>query len=220
MTNDCRTIPDNLNDPIAQVGALITGSDAVDISGATMTAGVQGWNILIKTAAPAVQNPRLKTTVGLYLDIDGRAQNNAIGGPRLGADTVYALVRENGSWRLTKEVLNAKNNIFEVAPTGASYSITAEGYVLNIPFAEAAQRAPAYWKTGVAVEDIKQLSVDYAPEVGMSCAPVLAAKPVFISMDRLAQIAAGAIVIAVAAVIIWKRIKNKKEKYDLQEKSH
>ena len=218
MADDCRNISDNLNDQVAQSGVLIAGSDAVDISGASMTAGGNGWSVLVKTAAPAQQNPRLATTVALYLDVDGRPENNAIGGPRLGADTVYALVYDNGAWRLTKEVLNVKTNVFEVAPTVGTYSIAAQGYVLNIPYAEVPKNASAYWKTGVAVKDAGRLTVDYAPDVGMSCAPVLASEGrVYIPMDRLAEIVAGAIVIIIAAMLIWKR-SHKKEKYDQQTK--
>lgn len=218
MPNDCRIILDNISDQVAQVGSLIVGSDAVDISGATMTAGDEGWNILVKTVDSAVQNPRLATTVALYFDVDGRSSNNAVGGPRLGADTVYALVRENNSWRMTKEVLNTKSNVFEVIPTSGSYVITNEGYVFNIPYAEVAKTDAAYWKAGVAVQDITQLSVDYVPNVGLSCAPTLA--PVdrtYISMDQLAQVTAGAIVIAVVTMLILKWFKNKK-KYDHTKK--
>jgi hypothetical protein len=219
MADDCRIINDGVNDLTAQAGALIKGSDAVDISGATMTTGVNGWYTIIKTVSPALQHPRLATTVALYLDVDGRASNNAVAGPRLGADTVYAMVNENGSWRMTKEALNTNSNVFEVAPTQATYQIVPEGYVINIPYSEVPKNAPAFWKVGVAVKDTGRLTVDYVPDVGMNCAPVLTAEPAVISMDRLVQIAAGAIVIILVAVLIWKKL-HKKKKYDQQTQPH
>jgi len=57
--SDCRLVLDNLSDMASLQGSLMTGSDAVDISGAQMTAGSAGWQVVVKTVSPAQQNPRL-----------------------------------------------------------------------------------------------------------------------------------------------------------------
>jgi len=220
--NDCRLVLDNLNDMVSLQGPLITGSDVVDISGAQMSQGADGWKVVINTVSPAQQDPRLQVTAALYLDVDGRMENNAAAGPRLGADTVYGIVYNAGAWKLTREQIDKTLNAFQTVPTKATYSIAPGGYTLNIPYAEVPKTAPSYWKVGVAEKDAARLTVDYAPDAGMSCAPSLA------PANRIADLAAkakylwnmgvgddvfvGAVVIAALIVIFfkWKKKRNKK----------
>lgn len=219
---DCRLVLDNLSDMVSLHGSLITGSDVVDISGAKMSAGVDGWQVDIKTVNPALQNPRLSVSVALYLDVDGRMENNATIGPRLGADTVYGIVSGAGKWKITKEQMNVAANGFETVSTKATYSINNDGYTLNIPYSEVAKDAPAYWKVGVGVSDATRLTVDYAPDSGMTCTPSLAPKNNLANLAVRAkyawntglgdQVFVGTVVIAALVVIFfrWKKAKNKK----------
>jgi len=222
---DCRLVLDNISDMASLQGPLITGSDVVDISGAQMVAGVDGWKILINTVDPAAQNPRLQVTAALYLDVDGRMDNNAAAGPRLGADTVYGIVYNAGGWKMTREQLDKAVNAFETMPTKATYSVGDSGYVLNIPYSEVPKTAPAYWKVGVAEKDATRLTVDYAPDNGMSCAPTLAPKnglaefavhaKYLWNMGLGDELIAGAVVMA-ALIVVFFKLKKAKNKNDLK----
>ena len=222
---DCRLILDNISDMVSLQGPLITGSDAVDISGAQMVAGVDGWKVSINTVDPAAQNPRLQVTAALYLDVDGRMDTNAAAGPRLGADTVYGIVYNAGAWKITREQLDKAVNAFETVPTKATYSIDNNGYKLEIPYSEVPKTAPAYWKVGIAEKDATRLTVDYAPDSGMSCAPVLAPKngladfavhaKYLWNMGLGDELIAAAVVIA-ALVVVFFKLKKAKKKNDLK----
>jgi hypothetical protein len=227
---DCRLILDNISDMASLKGSLVTGSDAVDISAAQMTAVADGWQIAIKTVAPAQQNPRLSVSVALYLDVDGRMENNATVGQRLGADMVYGIAYDAGAWKMMREQMNVAENGFETVPTKATYSINNDGYTLNIPYSEVPKTAPAYWKVGVAEKDATRLTVDYAPDSGMACTPSLAPRN---NLAELAvrfknawntglsdQVFVGAVAIAALAVIFYRWKKNKKKKHDLQTQHH
>jgi hypothetical protein len=216
--SDCRFILDNLNDQVAVSGPLITGSDVVDLSGAEMVAGTDAWQVKIKTVNPALQHPRLSTTVALYLDSDGRYDNNAQSGPRLGADQVYGIVSTGDGWQITREVFIPANSEFVTRPTQAKYSFENNAYVLTIPFAELPKDAKAYWRAGVAVKDNDRLTVDYVPDGGFSCAASLvAANPLavkaksFIDSGWAGKIAIYAVVIIALGVIFLMKRKNKKK---------
>jgi len=217
---DCRFILDNLNDFSSLQGSLVTGSDVVDISGAEMIAGDNSWKVLIKTMNPAQKNPRLEVSVALYLDVDGRMDNNATAGPRLGADTVYGIVSKGGDWKITREAFKKDENSFLTVSTKATYAIGNDGYTLEIPYAELPKTSLAYWKVGVAEKDSSHLTVDYAPDAGLSCVPALAPKS---GMDAALSkakglwssggsdlVIAGAFVIAALLVIFFKWKKKRK----------
>jgi len=221
--SDCRLILDNISDMASLKGPLVTGSDAIDISSAQMALGADGWKVLIKTVAPAVQNPRLSVTVALYLDVDGRMENNATVAPGLNADTIYGLSYNAGAWKLIKEtVTDAKANAFTLVPTKATYSIGADGYTLNIPYAEVAKTAPAYWKAGIVSGDAARLTVDYVPDTAMACTPSLAPRnglADFVTRAKNAwnmglndEVFVGAVVLAALVVVFykWKKARNKK----------
>ena len=227
---DCRLVLDNLSDMASLRGPLVTGSDVVDISGAQMAAGAIGWQIMIKTVSPAQQNPRLSVSVALYLDVDGRMDNNATAGPRFGADTVYGIAYNGGQWKISREVFNPQQNAFLLQPTKATYSMNNDGYTLNIPYSEVAKTAPTYWKVGVGVSDATRLTVDYAPDSGMACTPALAPKNNLAALATRAkyawnmglgdQVFVGAVVLAALLVIFFKWKKAKKKKHDLQTQHH
>jgi hypothetical protein len=220
--SDCRFILDNVSDMSAQSGSLVTGSDAIDISGAQMIKGADGWQLLVKTVDPAQQNPRLSVSVALYLDVDGRMDNNATAGPRLGADTVYGIVSGKDGWKITRETMNVVENGFKTASTQATFSVASDGYTINIPYSEVAKDTPAYWKAGVAEGDASRLTIDYVPDIGLSCTPSMAPK------NGLADLAVrtktvldsglrdilvvAAVVIAAAIVVFLKWKKNRKNK--------
>jgi len=216
---DCRLVLDNISDMNSLQGSLVTGSDAVDISGAQMSQETEGWRVVIKTVSPAQQNPRLQVSVALYLDVDGRMENNATAGPRLGADTVYGIVSSSSGWKAVREQMSVADNAFYAVSTEATYSINNDGYTLNIPYSEVPKTAPVYWKVGVAEKDATRLTVDYAPDTGMSCAPGLAPSNGLGSLAARAKyswnmglndmVVAGAVVIAALAVILyrWKKAK-------------
>ena len=218
---DCRLILDNLNDYVSFQGPLVTGSDVIDISGAQMIFGADGWRILIKTVSPAQQNPRFSVSVALYLDIDGRMDNNATAGPRLGSDTVYGIAYRDGQWKISKEVFYPQQNAFLLEPTNATYSINNDGYTLNVPYSEISKTASAYWKVGVAEKDATHLTVDYAPDSGMACTPSLSSKNGLADLATHAkylwnmglgdQVFAGMVVIAALLVIFfkWKKAKSR-----------
>ena len=219
---DCRLVLDNLSDMVSLHGSLVAGSDVVDISGAKMTAGADGWQVVVKTVNPALQNPRLSVSVALYLDVDGRMENNATAGPRLGADTVYGIAYNVGVWKIVREQMNVAANGFETVATKATYSINNDGYTLNVPYSEVDKTAPAYWKVGVGVSDATRLTVDYAPDSGMACTPSLAPKNDLAALASRAkyawntglgdQVIIGAVAIVALVVIFfrWKKVKNKK----------
>jgi hypothetical protein len=217
--SDCRFILDNLNDQVAVTGKLITGSDVIDISGAQMTAGADSWQVKISTAGPAFEHPRLPATVALYLDSDGRFENNAALGPRLGADEVYGQASSATGWRTVKEIFIPNKNAFIEQPTEAKFTFENNAYVLNIPFSELPKDAKAYWRVGIGIKDGDNLTVDYAPDSGYSCATALvAANPVAVKVkswlqsEWIWQAAIYAVVIIALAVIFWLKRKNKKKK--------
>src|SRR5512133_3902773 len=219
---DCRFILDNLNDSAAMTGPLVTGSDAVDISGAQMVAGPDGWVITISTVNPAQQNPRLRVFVALDMDVDGRADNNVLTGPQAGADTVYGIVYGGGAWTLNREQMDRGTKIFAEVQTKATYSIDAKGYTLKIPYAEVPQAAPAYWKVNVAERDAARVTIDYVPDAGLSCTPSLAPKNDLPSLAARTkyllktglgdQLLIGAVVLGalIEIFIKLKKIRNKK----------
>jgi hypothetical protein len=218
---DCRFILDNVSDMAAQSGLLVTGSDAIDISGAQIIQSADGWQLLVKTVNPAQQNPRLSVSVALYLDVDGRMDNNATAGPRLGADTVYGIASGNDGWKITREIMNVKENGFKTMSTKATYSVTKDGYAINIPYSEVAKDAPAYWKAGVAEGDASRLTVDYIPDIGLSCTPSLAPKNGLANLASQTKtvldsgwrdiLVVAAVVIAAAIVVFlkWKKAKSR-----------
>lgn len=223
--SDCRLVLDNLNDYASLEGSLVTGSDVVDIAQAQMTPGDSGWKIEIKPVAPAQQNPRLQVSVAVYVDADGRMENNATVGPRMGADTVYGIVSGKDGWKITREQMDVNQNGFVTVATKATFNVGAEGYSIVIPYDELPKTAPAYWKAGAGEKDATRLTVDYVPDAGMACTPSLAhPNPLvlwasraknFLYSDALNQLIAVAFVIAAVGVVIWRR-KGHKKKDDLQ----
>lgn len=224
--SDCRLVLDNINDYSSLEGALITGSDVVDISSAQMTQETDGWKVFIKTVSPAQQNPRLEVSVALYLDVDGRMDNNATAGPRLGADTVYGIVSKDGGWKITREGMKKDENAFLTVPTKAMHEVLNDGYVLNIPYNELPKTTLAYWKVGVAEKDAGRLTVDYVPDVGLSCVPSLAAKSNVSQLVTKAKgfwvnggsdiVMVGVFVIAALLVIFFRWNKKRKQPHDFQ----
>jgi hypothetical protein len=166
---DCRFILDNLTDYAAVSGKLLVGSDAVDIAEARMVAGADAWRVTIKTVAPTQQNPRYEVSAVLYLDRDGKMENNANRGPRLGADTVYGVVKNQTGWQITKEALDVGINSYVTTPTRASFEINPDGYVITIPFSELPREDKALWRVGVGVKNGDSLTADYAPDSGYLC---------------------------------------------------
>jgi hypothetical protein len=219
MPEACRNITDPPNDLVQQAGQLLTGSATVDITGAQFASGAGGWTLTAQTALPTQQNPVGKVTVGLYVDSDGRSENNAPVGPRLGADTVFAAVFENKAWRVTKETFT-QNVGWKVADTKATFVVNDHGYTMTVPTVELAANAKAYWRVGVSVADAatKSSSLDYAPDVGLSCTPTLGtaesaivdvpvAGPPVLSGETMAKIVAGALVLIALGVLIWSKLK-------------
>jgi hypothetical protein len=217
--NDCRLALDNLNDQSAVEGQLITGSDAIDVSGAQMTPLDDHWQVRINTVNPAPQNPRLSVSAALYLDADGRFENNAAAGTRLGADQVYGIVSGPDGWKFTREMFDPGVNGFVTAKTGATFSFEDNAYVIDIPYAELPREAKAHWRAGIAVKDGNSLAVDYVPDGGYSCAAALIAPNPWIlkaqelyRSDVFREAALFSIVIIALAVIFWRKRKNRNKR--------
>jgi hypothetical protein len=216
--SDCRFLLDNLNDHQPIQGKLMTRSGIVDISGAEMRAGDSAWKVRITTVGPALQHPALETSVALYLDIDGRYENNAAAGFRLGADQVYGIVSRKEGWQVSREVFVPASNKFVAEKTSVSYSFEQNAYVLEIPFSELPKDAKAFWRVGAAERDNDQITADYAPDGGFSCAVGLASPPnpwLAKAKDTAfgwpGKIALLAVVIMALAVLFWRKRKKGKE---------
>ena len=219
---DCRLILDNLNDYVSLAGPLVTGSDVIDISGAQMAAAASGWQVTVSTVAPAQQNPRLPTTIIAYLDVDGRADNNATSGLTAGADTAFEIVYAGGGWHVFRGQIDHATGTITTVPTNATYSISAKDYTLNIPYAEVPKTAPAYWRVAATEADSSRRTIDYAPDAGMACTPSLAPKNSWTALALRVktlwnsglsdQVLVGVVVLAALLVVLWRWIKSKKEK--------
>ena len=212
---DCRFILDNISDYYAEQGKLIVGSEVVDISAAEMRAGDSSWTIKISTVNPALQHPAVQTKVALYLDTDGRFENNGVSGALMGADQVYGFVSQpDGSWKAGREAFDFNRNEFADYKTNAKLSFESNAYVIEIPFGELPKDSKAYWRVMASERDGANMTADYAPDSGFSCAPSLAAQPnPFLSQAKdwvfgwPGRIALWVVVILALAVIFWKRKK-------------
>lgn len=219
---DCRFILDNLNDYASQIGPLVTGSDVVDISGAQMTPGADGWQVVVKTVSPAQQNPRLAVSAAVFIDVDGRTANNVADGPAAGADTVYSVTYGAGHWAVAREVMSADGSGLQAFPTKTTYTVTGAGYTLDIPYSEVAKTAPAYWRVGVIEKDAARTTVDYAPDGGYSCTPSIAPANAWVKFAGRVKtlmnsnagdgLIAGAVVLAALVVLFWRWTKRRKNK--------
>ncbi len=222
---DCRNIVDPKDDLQPLAGGLLKGSTAMDIASASFVPGSEGWDLRITTANVTPQYPVGEVTVGLYLDRDGRTDNNAPIGLRLGADSVLALVWKDQSWRVTSEAF-VPNEGWKIRETKATFAAESNGYTIHIPYAELSREPQAHWRAGIAVTvpEERLSSFDFAPDAGLSCAPTIGeAKttgivdvPVggsaLIPGDVLAKIIAAVLVTLLIVVLLSRKFRTIKDK--------
>lgn len=210
---DCRFILDNISDYSALQGELITGSAVADISSAELRAGDSSWIAKVATVNPALQHPAAGTTVALYLDTDGRFENNAASGVRLGTDQVYSFISQpDGSWRTEREAFDTGSGGFVSYRSDARLSVEPKEYVISIPFGELPKDAKAYWRVGTSWREGGRVTADFAPDSGFSCTTALATvrEPLLPQVKALVmgwpgKIALWAVVVLALAVIFWKK---------------